>query len=181
MLTNNYWKLKAFVDSHGMSNTGAVGNMYVSNIGMIDTYGISRGITYGWYPDGSCFSVMNRNWTLRKDLQFYVSSDSTTPDKDDYEKTGDLIGSISNFTSTVNTTQVDGNEITTVTLTGLNVTGNEFIIRKVGFTKVLGVGLNTYNNTLTTSEVLMGTQLLEEPVTVPSNKGFTITFAWDES
>lgn len=173
MILNNYLRLKAYTSGNTMSVSGDVS----VPIGMVNMGGSSTNC-------GSCAQNGNGrfntdNWELRGRLSLVVGQGSTEPTVNDTHLASSAMDSISNIVYSVNTGCEDNKLKTVITMSGFNSSPSQFTIREVGVVKSIAHAFS--GSAWQMRDVLMVRELLEEPIVVPVNEGFSLTFAWEEA
>jgi hypothetical protein len=171
MILNNYWRLKHAIDTaiFRFANGWAI-----ENIGLIDINGNSFNTVVSTNP--SEYYYMVRNMQLKTDLIARVGSGIRDAALNDYALASDISANISNLNYSIATTYTNGQEVTTVTITGTNNTSSDITINEIGLMKAIyrdGVS-TSYNYTMLCRSVL------DDPITVAAGDGFTYTFLWEE-
>lgn len=170
MILSNYAILKSYTSRKPLDSTYNI----QEDIGLKDITG-STAECYG-FASSSRFNC--DNWSLKTSLSMRVGVGDTEPEFTDYALGSDITSSIANTVITTTTT-ADGPKVKTViTMSGRNSSSSAITITEVGITKNIVVA---YLNYWAKKEVLMVKELLEEPIEVPGNGSFSLTFSWEEA
>lgn len=171
MILSNYWKYL----------TATIGAPYyareeAAHTGVVNTEG---------NPTSSWINSASSSWTgyiisnrcTRVSSHIVVGSGDTAASIDDYAL-ADTITNLSNVVASdpIVSTDVDGNMTSLYNFSASNLTGSDVVIREVGIEKI------NYPNVQSQSYdyVLFARKVLDEPIVVPNNTTFNITFKWTE-
>lgn len=170
MITDYYRNLSAYIQSHPLNITSSVayiqcGVKTVFPNGYVDTN------TALWYESGQ--DERHPYW-LRSGLTTKIGSGTTAPTATDTSPDVDETSNFINYVETFNTTAENGKIVTTAVVTGTNNTASDITITEI----MLYKGCIGNNGNFITVLVPITRELLQTPITVPPNKGFTLTFEW---
>lgn len=177
MILNNYWIMKAYVESHNYKQQGNPNDFVNIDIGLKDLNSStipmrtgSGGNNYGW----NITQQVTLTYSLKSGLSAILGSSTDEPQPDDVNVHASLMSSISDFNCTVNTSGSSEGVRTVVTVSGINVASSDITIAEIGITKQM---YYMYNEPKT---ILFIRHLLDEPKVVASGEGFSLTFEWME-
>ena len=103
----------------------------------------------------------------------------TTPVDDDYTIETDETSNFSNYNVTVNSNVDNGKLVTTITISGINISGSDITISELLLYRTIYYWDWSYLSPMK-KPVAVVHALLDTPLTVESGKGFTLTFEWGE-
>lgn len=188
MLTNNYYKMRGFFDSHTNKCDGTAYGVPAADITVIDIDGTSRSnLSYISNTNAGYAAGANSNYSMKQYIYPVLGLSNIEPTLNDYHLRDqvDL-----NLTTTMNSVGADGVVTTKFVITGTNTTGAEITIREIGIVKIISVLSegsnpmpydpaedNPYNRQ---PRVLLDRSLLKTPKTVAANESFSLTFDWQE-
>jgi len=143
-------------------------------IGVKDLDGASAPL----YKTGGTSNTSFENYSLMQGLSARLGTGTTEPTASDVCLEEDITSSITNLNVTTNV-QSSGSVISAViTITGQNLTSSEIVITELGIVRSMITG---YGGGLIRKTVMLIRELLEQPLTVPSGEGFSLTFSWEEA
>lgn len=170
MILNNYYLLRAAIDNTRMPTPSE--QEFAMPTGMTAIDG-TTGLTL--YTATNDMRFNTDNWALRTFLSMRVGIGTTEPVGTDYRLQSDMESYIVDRVVNVNVAESDGKLVTTITMTARSTA--HIIITEVGVTKGI---VYTYGYTYPKKEVLLIRELLENPIDVPANQGFSLSFVWEE-
>ena len=182
MILNNYWNIKGFIATHaivyGQVTPGG------DDIGLKDLSGQTATFfykigSYYTYVNAQMIADASKNFTTFNEASVRVGTGTTTATAADYCLETDVTSSISNFQYSINSAGTDGAVTLTITISGTNATGSDIDLSEIGIVRSV-ITSNNYA-TLYSSSVMLVREVLDEPITVESGKGFSFTFEWVES
>ena len=172
MILNNYWQLKYAVDSGIFRYTG---NSKAENIGIVTMAGASSNTLIAAY--GGDASRQIHNMQLKSNLRCVLGSGTTPPERTDYALETDISSSISSLSVVCSTSYQNGQEITTLTITGTNLTGSALTINEIGICKTIYYD----NSSNATVDVLLVREVLDTPIVIGAGSGLSKTYTWTEN
>lgn len=191
MITNNYLKYKKYVQEDYTLNASATsGSQTMSEISSIyaidNTYDGSR---HGLFVQSNMF--LGSSSSAERALNCYktafelnkvskvVPSAATSFNNTDVD-IANKISNISQISVTNNTVASDGKLINTVIATFNNTNESEITINSVGIYKNVMFTRWADTQYSDSCNILIAEILLNEPLIVPANNGFTITILWED-
>lgn len=170
MILNNYYLLRSITDNIRMPMPTESEKTLSNGLTFID------GTTDTIYVTTNSSRFCVDNWTLRTNLSIRVGSGTTEPVGTDYRLESDMTSYITDKVVNINVAEVNNRLVTTITITG-RCTAHIFI-NEVGVTKNIAT---KYINYIPRKEVLLIRELLENPIDIPVNQGFSLSFVWEEA
>lgn len=181
MILNNYFNYKTYIDSNLLEEINSGQTTYV-NIGAKDINGNDFYLMNKAYLQADR-PYLRQNAAIKIDISAILGTGTTEPTATDYALQNDITENLSRVTVTTNISYETGKEKTVITVSGVNITGNELTISEIGIYKTAYGSDNngTPGHSPVPLKVLFIRHLLETPKTVASGEGFSLTFEWVES
>jgi len=183
MLTNNYYKMKGFFDSH----TNRCDGFSRASISVIDTSGTTyTNLSYASNNNESYAAGANANYCMKMYLVPYLGTGDTEPSVYDYALNTDVTSSISNLSMSITSTGEDDKISTILLITGVNNTSESITIKEIGIAKkvsrIYDNNSGAYDPAIDSSapHILLDHTLLENPVTVAPGSNLSLTLEWIE-
>lgn len=170
MLTNNYWYITKYFSTVGYDD-----NSYQPGVDIHGTRAMNgeiRQFVKNWSNDS------NKNCLPRSSLSIALGTGDTPPTIADYVLTNDVSAYL-NLSCTYNTGVENGIIKTVITVSGMNSSTSNFILKEYGIVKEYlcrggGTSLIDY-------KYLISHELFDEPKTVNAGESFILNFEWGES
>ena len=167
MILNNYWhmavKAPTLMITSNPSTDGWTGITLRCTAGALDTVLYFNGGT-PYNP----WNYMVNTWTD-------VGSSTEEPVATDFRLHASNKSRFSEYTQKISTVSESGRSVTTITITGINRRNENLTIAE------MGVGCSLYANYIQGSGIrsyLYVRELLQNPIIVPPNQGFSLVFEW---
>ena len=174
MVLDNYWQIKYASSQYSMWQPGGTGYFVDTSIKTLTGVDITRvQCSFSGYMN-NIYNAL-KMYALRSNLMVRLGTGSTEPTSSDYALENDITSGIGSLRVT---TGVGGDNglVTNIVISGINTTESEIVIKE------LGIYINSaFTMDGTSYDVLLVRELLDEPLSVPAGKGFTLTFRWVEA
>jgi hypothetical protein len=170
MILNNYWKWLNITQTTNAYTDDYYAPVY--NIGLKNLSGSEAAIS----PNSSQGGWETRNFA-NATVRFGSGSGAITAD--DYAMSNDCTDDIDSINVSVTSAASDDGITRTMTITGINNSGNDVTITEVGYDKV--IQWYSRDDGWHTEHVLFSKTKLSEPLTLADGDSFLINLAWNEA
>lgn len=179
MLTHNYWNLKGYADATPFPSDS---NISV-NLGLVDLVG-NTFVTQVRSSSRSDIDVeagSPAQFSIKANTTVLVGSSGSEPTASDFKIGKDETGNFSNLNISMNSA-ADGDSTKTIyTVSGVNSSENEIVLREIGIVKSLMFQDGYAMSPAYAKTILLAHELLKNPVTVAAGASFSLTIEWTES
>lgn len=172
MILNNYWAWKTFDDQYLIAYNA---DDSLIDVGIVATDGTSCPVCYKTVNNTNLNILVTNNTWIQGGITTCVGNGDTAVTPMDYELKNDITSVFTNYKSTYNFSSDTQCNIMTCTISGVNASGTTQIINEFGIMKKITTNL------MTPKDVLLVRELLNTPITVPPQLGFSLTFQWISS